>query len=354
MKGGKRTLSISDRIYSVNRNHPSRLVIKKAAALIRRGELVAFPTETVYGLGANGLNSAAVRKIFKVKGRPLDNPLILHVGYKKDVERYATEIPASARMLIRTFWPGPLTVILKKKKTIPDTVTAGLETVALRMPDNKIALSLIRAADVPIAAPSANISGKPSPTSALHVQSDLRGKVSLILDGGETMVGIESTIIDCSVHPPAILRPGKITQKEIERVVGKVEVYPYNNREVLLRPKSPGLKYRHYAPDAPLVLVEGEPRRIYSAIRTLIRQYRNQHKRIGILAFYPDHKYHVRKHELLIHIGCSPQTVSRKLYATLRYFDDQRVDVILAESFPKPEHAIVNRLRKAASEIISA
>ncbi len=344
----------STRIIRVGKNKIDKVSIREAANLLRTGELVAFPTETVYGLGANGLCVDAVRKIFTVKGRPADNPLILHVGFKKDVHRYGRNISTKVKKLIREFWPGPLTIIIKKRKKIPDIVTAGLDTVALRMPANKIALSLIREARVPVAAPSANVSGKPSPTSAAHVYQDFFGKVEMILDGGKTDVGIESTIIDCTVEPPIILRPGNITRRQIENIIGIVENYLYTDQDKGMIPKSPGLKYRHYAPDVKLILVEGESIVVKATIDALLRQYHNQNKRVGILAFFPGSNYNIRTTDALINLGLRKQRVSRRLFETLRYFDKKGIDVVLAENFPSHDHAIMNRLRKAASEIIVA
>jgi L-threonylcarbamoyladenylate synthase len=342
----------STRFIKVSKKNPTSSQISDAAELVRKGELVAFPTETVYGLGANGLNPSAIKKIFSAKNRPQDNPLILHVAYKKDILLYGRDISAKTKILTRAFWPGPLTIIVKKNKNIPEIVTGGLDTVGLRMPDNKIALALIKKAGVPIAAPSANVSGKPSPTTAMHVYSDMYGKIDLILDGGKTDVGLESTILDCSVEPPVLLRPGKITRKQIERLIGTVDIYLNNNEYI--KPKSPGLKYRHYAPDAPLILVDGEPEIMEKTISMLIREYQGFTKRLGVLVFFAGHRYSVRKSDILVNLGLQSRNVSRKLFATLRYFDEQGVEVILAESYPSGEHAIMNRLRKAASEIIIA
>jgi L-threonylcarbamoyladenylate synthase len=350
----RKTRKIETRVVRVSRIKPERGHIREAARLIRSGELVAFPTETVYGLGANGLKESAIKKVFWAKNRPPDNPLILHIGYKKDIERYGRNISPAAKKLARAFWPGPLTVIVRKRKKIPKIVSGGLDTVALRMPASKIALSLIRRARSPIAAPSANVSGKPSPTAASHVYHDMHGKVALILDGGKTEIGIESTIVDCSVDPPVLLRPGRINLRQLERIIGNVENNLYNNQTQHQQPKSPGLKYRHYAPDANLVLVEGHPKAMKETIDALIRQYRTQYRCIGILAFYPGHNYNIRKTETLVNLGLHADRASRKFFETLRFFDEQSCDVIIAESFPAQDHAISNRLRKAASEIIIA
>lgn len=355
MKISKRqTSKKATRLIKVNKKNPAHSQISEAAELVRNGELVAFPTETVYGLGANGLNKSAIKKIFAAKNRPQDNPLILHLAYKKDIHLYGRDISPKTKKLIRAFWPGPLTIVVKKNKNIPDIVTSGLDTVALRMPDNKIAIALIKRAGVPIAAPSANVSGKPSPTSAMHVYSDMYGKIELILDGGKTDVGLESTILDCSVEPPMLLRPGKITRKQIERLIGTIDIYLQNNQYDYIKPKSPGLKYRHYAPDAKLILVDGEPEIMRNTVSLLIREYREFTKKIGVLVFFTGHRYNVRKTDIMVNLGFHSRNVSRQLFATLRNFDEQGVDVIIAESYPSGEHAIMNRLRKAASEIIIA
>lgn len=236
-------------------------------SILRAGGLVAFPTETVYGLGANGLDGDAVRRIFEAKGRPGDNPLILHVAKKNDVKQLWTRIPDAARTLMDAFWPGPLTLIFNRSSAVPDEVTAGLETVAVRMPDNKTALALIREAGVPVAAPSANTSGKPSPTMAEHVRHDMEGKIDLIIDGGPCRFGVESTVLSL-VGKPTILRPGAVTKEMLEAVAGPVALAPS-----ILAPlkagetaASPGMKYRHYAPDAEVLVAEGAPRQAASRI----------------------------------------------------------------------------------------
>lgn len=219
--------------------------------------MVAFPTETVYGLGANALSDEAVNKIYEAKGRPSDNPLIVHISKMEDVDKYVEEIPEQAKKLMNAFWPGPLTVILKVKQGIlSNKVTAGLPTVGIRMPNHPVALALIEASGLPIAAPSANLSGKPSPTKFQHVYKDLNGKISGIVDGGETGVGVESTVIDCTEPIPVILRPGGTTREEIEGIIGSVGMDRQVKEEVE-KPKSPGMKYTHYAPAAPMYLVDG-------------------------------------------------------------------------------------------------
>jgi len=241
------------KIIKINLKNPETSKIKEAASIIKKGGLVAFPTETVYGLGANGLDKKAVKKIFIVKKRPQDNPLILHISEIKQIYSLVNEIPNNAKKLVKQFWPGPLTIIFKKTKIVPDIVTCGLDAVAIRMPDNKIALELIKHAGVPIAAPSANISGRPSPTNAKHVADDLTGSIDMLIDGGTVNIGIESTVIDLTQNPPVILRPGKITQKQIEKIIGKLQ---NKNEEFIKIPKSPGMKYKHYSPNAKVFIVK--------------------------------------------------------------------------------------------------
>ena len=238
-------------------------ILHKAVRIIKKGGLVAFPTETVYGLGANALDKKAVRKIFKVKKRPLDNPIIVHIAEIEDLNLLAKNIPEEVKILTKKFWPGPLTLVLFKKKIVPEEVTAGTNTVAIRMPDNEIALRLIRSSGVPIAAPSANLAGKPSSTIAQHVFEDLGDKIDLIFDGGPTKIGVESTVVDLTVQPPQILRPGGISFEELKRVIKNIQLHPSLLSEIRFASqlfngvKSPGMKYRHYAPKASLILVEG-------------------------------------------------------------------------------------------------
>ena len=255
---------------------PTRENIKRAGKLIRAGELVAFPTETVYGLGADGLNSTACRKIYTAKGRPSDNPLILHFANLSKVETAAKILPA-AEKLFAAFCPGPLTIILPKTKFVPDDVTGGLSTVGVRFPDNDIARALIKAADCPIAAPSANLSGRPSPTTPQAVFNDLRGKIEIILDGGACQFGVESTIIDVTSDIPEILRPGAITKEMLEEILGEVKVAK-NSTD---KPRAPGMKYTHYAPKVPLTLIESSDEKIF---RREIKNLRAENKIVGIMA----------------------------------------------------------------------
>ncbi len=317
----------------------------EAALLLRKGETVAFPTETVYGLGANALSDEAVDKIFKAKGRPGDNPLIVHIASSRQLDSLAVDIPETAKRLMEAFWPGPLTLVLKSKETVSKKVTAGLATVAVRMPDHPVALSLIGQAGVPIAAPSANVSGRPSPTSASHVKEDLDGRIAGIVDGGETGIGVESTVVDCTGEIPVILRPGGVTREQLEKVAGQVQVDPaLSGMEAA--PKSPGMKYTHYAPKAPLIIVEGD--RTY--IQQLVDNAHTAGKKAGVLTTYE----HVDSFEADAVLPCGyrnrPETVARGLYQTLRRFDEYDLDLIYSESFSEEGvgAAIMNRLVKAA------
>ena len=246
-------------LKKIDKDNIDYSVMEMAGEILRRGEMVAFPTETVYGLGANALDESASAKIYEAKGRPSDNPLIVHISKEEQLEPLVKEIPEKARLLMEKFWPGPLTLIFKKKDTVPDGTTGGLDTVAIRMPDNAVALAMIDAAKVPIAAPSANTSGRPSPTTANHVMDDMNGRISMILDGGAVGIGIESTIVDVTGEIPMILRPGYINKSMLENVVGEVAI----DKAILgpmdenAHPKAPGMKYKHYAPKADFTMYDG-------------------------------------------------------------------------------------------------
>lgn len=269
--------------WTVSAEKPEQDIIKQAAGIIRRGGLVAFPTETVYGLGADGLNPAAVRRIFAAKGRPSDNPLILHVARQEEVFRLAAEVKEQAQELMRRFWPGPLTLVLPKAACIPDEVTAGLDTVAVRMPRHPVALALIAAAGVPIAAPSANRSGYPSPTTGQHVYGDLAGRIEAVLESGPTGVGLESTVLDLSGDVPAILRPGGITREELAAVLGTVLIDP-GLLDPRQKPKAPGMKYTHYAPRAAVYLLSGPSReRKALKIQELVWESARKGEKVGLL-----------------------------------------------------------------------
>ncbi|WP_058308709.1 L-threonylcarbamoyladenylate synthase [Gracilibacillus massiliensis] len=318
--------------------------LKIAADYLKKQEVVAFPTETVYGLGADATSEVAVSKIFKAKGRPADNPLIVHVHHPQQINHYVTEIPAIAQKLIDTFMPGPFTIILKSNGKVASTVTAGLDTVAIRIPDHPIGRALIQEANLPLAAPSANLSGKPSPTTAKHVFHDLDGKIAGIIDGGATGVGLESTVVDATGDIPVILRPGGITKHQIEKVIGSVELASALKEE---QPKSPGMKYNHYEPDAPLYLVDGE----HDFFQEKIDHFQAQGKKVGVIATKPL----IDQINADICYACGNRNnlseVAAKLYFALRYFNDTNADIILAETYPNQEigEAIMNRLNKAAT-----
>lgn len=248
------------KIVRINKNDPEIELIDFAANVIREGGLVAFPTETVYGIGANSFNEEAVKKIFIAKGRPQDNPLIVHIAELEQIYDLVEDVPQKAKTLMKKFWPGPLTLIFKKSEKVPYVNTAGMDTVAIRMPSNPIAHLLIKRAEVPISAPSANVSGKPSPTDASHVIEDLYGKVDVIIDGGKCDVGVESTVLDLTEKVPVILRPGAVTLEMLKEVIGNVEVDPslLKKPKEDLKPKSPGMKYKHYSPNAEVYIVTGD------------------------------------------------------------------------------------------------
>ncbi len=338
--------------WKVDKNRPASEIIRQAGIILRCGGLVAFPTETVYGLGANALDGAAVRGVFSAKGRPLDNPLIVHIAGLETVFEHCPAAPEKALLLMERFWPGPLAVVLRGGGKIPPEVTAGLSSVAFRMPDHPVALGLIREAGVPVAAPSANISGRPSPTTADHVYSDLGGRIDVILDGGPAGMGVESTVLDMTGEVPVILRPGGVTPEEIEEIAGAVALDPSLTRggKDPQRPRSPGMKYRHYAPSAPLLLVEGDPVRVVLEIKRLAAEYTRRGEKVGVicrsgnLAEYRD--------VLAVPAGeASDQaSVAAALYGALRRFEGSGVDVILAEGV-EPRGlglAVANRLRRAA------
>ena len=317
---------------------------------IRAGGLVAFPTETVYGLGANGLDGEAVAKIFEAKGRPQDNPLILHVAKKSDVKQLWRHVPDEARRLMDAFWPGPLTLIFIKSEIVPDEVTAGLNTVAVRMPEHKTALALIRAADVPIAAPSANLSGRPSPTTAEHVLADMDGRIDMVIDGGPCRVGVESTVLTL-VGRPTILRPGGITREMLEQVIGPVDISP-----AVLAPlkegeeaASPGMKYRHYAPDCEVVVAVGSPRRAASIICREYEIAEAMGKSCVVLGTEQTRSCYHGMNCDIIGDRDMPQTLCAALFSALRRHSG-KVDIIFAEGVNETDQglAYMNRLLRAA------
>ncbi len=321
-------------VLRVDPENPERDKIEIAAKLIKKGELVAFPTETVYGLGADALNAEAVKKIFRVKGRPLDNPLIVHIAHAGQVEELARDVPELARKLIKAFFPGPLTLVLKKSPVVPKETTAGLDTIAIRMPANRVALELIKAS-TPIAAPSANLSGKPSPTRAEHVLEDFQSKIACIIDAGECRIGLESTVVLPEEDRIKILRPGGITKEQLEKF-GEVEIASGGDR-----PLSPGMKYRHYSPEAELWIARD--------VKQAIQEAKNLGRRIGVIAmekpeenveFYP--------------AGRTLEEYASRLFHALRELDSRGVDIIIAEAVEERGIglAIMNRLKKAATKVV--
>ncbi len=334
-------------------------IIEAAGAILREGGLVAFPTETVYGLGANALDGTAVRKIFEAKGRPQDNPLIVHICDFDELEPLVAEVPAIARKLMDRFWPGPMTIIFKRSAVIPDETSAGLDSVGIRMPSNPIARALIKAAGVPVAAPSANISGRPSPTEVDSCIEDLSGKVDMIIGGEKCEVGVESSVIDVTEYPPCILRPGGITLEMFRTVDENIYIDPsiLKKPEADFRPKAPGMKYRHYAPKAPVRIVQGEPEKVIALINEMVQNYINEGKKVGIIA--TDETKDRYRGGVVVSLGSrrDMDSVTRNLFETLRSFDSEGVSLILSESFEETGKgiAVMNRLKKAAGfDIIKA
>lgn len=330
--------------------------LNEAAQIIRGGGLVAFPTETVYGLGGDGLQKGAAEKIYEAKGRPSDNPLILHIGKREQLTQIVRKIPEAAEKLAEAFWPGPLTMIFEKANCVPYETTGGLDTVAVRMPEHRGALEFLEAAGVPVAAPSANTSGRPSPTLARHVKEDLDGKIDMIIDGGEVGIGFESTIVDVTEEIPVILRPGFITSQMLSKVLGEVVMDPaLMSVQADTAPRAPGMKYRHYAPKAEMTVFRGDSSAVTDAInRTveeLIRFDGYQTEEIGILAAGESAGRYPRGQVVTTGFR-SEDSVGKYIYGALRRFDELSVRIILSESFYDSEknEAIMNRLLKAAGQ----
>lgn len=336
------------RILKIEKNNIENL--KEASHLIRKGELVAFPTETVYGLGADGLNKKAVEKIFIAKGRPQDNPLILHISHLDMLKPLVMDIPKEANLLMEKFWPGPLTIIFKKSSFVPDIISGGLETVAIRMPKNEIALELIHLSNTPIAAPSANISGRPSPTDAKTCYEDLCGKIELIIDGGDTIVGLESTVIDMTGDVPTILRPGAITLEMISKLLPNAEV----DKSIITEgeiPKSPGQKYKHYAPKADAFLLIGNKDEKLKKLDKFISE--NEGKKIGIMATTELLEKINYENIAVKNLGSisNLENFGSLIFRDLRDLDKLNVDVIICEGVEETGlgMAIMNRLKKSTS-----
>lgn len=333
-------------IVKIDENNISEQDIERLGKIVADGGLVAFPTETVYGLGANAFDDKAVKSIYTAKGRPSDNPLIVHFADPEDIGMAVREVPESAKLLLSHFSPGPLTVILKKNNDISETVTAGLDTVAVRIPSGKTARALIRAAGVPIAAPSANLSGKPSPTTARHVIDDMNGRIDAIIDGKDCDVGVESTIIDLSGEAPVILRPGGVTYKQIKELLPNTVIDRHVLEAVSVKdqPKCPGMKYKHYAPNADVTVVEGDIERVREKIRELIRE--NKDKRVGVLTYGCD-EYDA---DCIITSGTDNRSYAKNLFRELREFDENNIDMVFAEFAYDDDFglAVKNRLYKSA------
>lgn len=343
--------SVDTRIVQVNQQHIDADVMRYAGEIIKKGGLVAFPTETVYGLGGDALNPDSSKKIYAAKGRPSDNPLIVHICRIEDLEPIVKEIPESAVKLMETFWPGPLTLIFNKSDIVPYETTGGLDTVAVRMPSNPVAKAFIEAAGGYIAAPSANLSGRPSPTLAKYVIEDMDGKIEMILDGGDVEIGLESTILDMTVEKPMILRPGFVTKEMLQEVLKAVgEDKTLMSDESGQAPKAPGMKYRHYAPKGDLTIVEGEEGRVVEYINEQLRRYKNEGCKTGVIG--TDGTVSKYKGDSCKSVGNrdDEETVARELYKILREFDDEGVSVIYSESFDTAGigQAVMNRLLKAA------
>jgi L-threonylcarbamoyladenylate synthase len=340
-------------VLKVNSQNPEDENVLVAANIIRKGGLVAFPTETVYGLGADALNAEAVLALFAAKNRPLDNPPIIHVENIRDIAKLVQHVPPKAEKLMREFWPGPLTLVFKRAASVPEVTVAGLDTVAVRMPQHKVALALIRVSGCPIAAPSANLAGKPSPTTAKHVFEDLNGRIDAILDGGPTRIGVESTVLDVSVDPPLLLRPGGTSLEALRKVLGEVRLHPFVAAEAELpeeKARSPGMKHRHYSPKAQVVLVEGSVPAVMSRIKKLTSDCWLEDKRVGVLA--TDETAWAYEADVVKSLGSrrNVDAMAANLFRLLREFDEEKVDIIIAESVPTEGLglAVMNRLRKAS------
>ncbi len=332
-------------------------IIRQAAAIIQKGGLVAFPTETVYGLGANALDEEAAKKIYAAKGRPSDNPLIVHIADPGMLNPLIKEIPPVAEKLMKKFWPGPMTLIFRKSAAVPKQTTGGLDTVAVRYPSNPIALALIREAGVPIAAPSGNLSGKPSPTEGEHIIEDMNGRIDMIIDGGTVGMGLESTIIDVTETPPMILRPGFITKEMLEEAIGEVDVDPavLHKPQDGLKPKAPGMKYRHYAPMADYQIYRGETKKVAEAIIHAANEKAARGFKTGIITVDEHlnlYSEQLRSDVLVVSIGNlkNPETIANHLFKVLRNFDKENAAYIFGEAFSEDHvgQAIMNRLTKAA------
>ncbi len=341
------------KVIQINRDNIKKEDFEEAGEILRSGGLVAFPTETVYGLGGDGLNPEASAKIYAAKGRPSDNPLIIHIAEVSDIEKLAVDIPEIAYRCAECFWPGPMTMILKKANIVPSETTGGLSTVAIRLPSDEIARTLIRESGVYIAAPSANTSGRPSPTRASHVYEDLAGRIDMLIDGGSCEIGLESSIIDLSGEQPLILRPGFITKEDFERVVASVEydravVAKTMQKDVVA--KAPGMKYRHYAPKGQIYIVEGEAANVTERINNECAAHEAVGISCAVVCSHENAEKYTCEHIYDLGLRTEEKAVSSHLFDALRQLDTDGIQVIYSESFEdlKLSEAIMNRLRKAA------
>lgn len=342
-------------ISSIDKDNIDLEELKKHAKLLSEGKTVIFPTETVYGLGANALDEDAVKKIYEAKGRPSDNPLIVHIHEKEQVHELAKDVNDNAKIVMDRFWPGPITIILNKKDIVPKTTSGGLDTVAIRMPSHEIAKEIIKQSGVPIAAPSANISGRPSPTKAQHVKDEMEGRVSGIVLGGDSNFGLESTVLDLTSETPMILRPGSITKEDLESVLGKVELDPsLAKKEDNQKAKAPGMKYTHYSPDADVFIVSGSEDDVFNKVNELILINNENGLKTGVMCLEKNkHKYNGE----VISLGSTLEEVASNLFNVLREMDKLKVDIIYSEEFEIAGigQAIMNRLLKSAGyKIIKA
>ena len=340
-------------VIKIDPEHMDLEEMKRAGKFLAKGELVAFPTETVYGLGGDALNPEAAGKIYAAKGRPSDNPLIVHIADVSDLERIVTEVPEQAKKLAEAFWPGPLTMIFWKKDQVPDATTGGMDTVAVRMPNHPVALELIRQSGCLIAAPSANTSGRPSPTEAAHVAEDMDGRIPMILDGGSVNIGIESTIIDLTEEIPMVLRPGYITPEMLSEVLGEPVILDPGivAEDDTKKPKAPGMKYKLYAPKADMIIVDGTSESVIAKINELAEEAGKQGKKTAVIATEETRNRY--KADVVLSIGSreDEDSIARHLYHILRECDELSVGCIYSECFSTPRigQAIMNRLLKAAA-----
>lgn len=350
VKGRK---NMHTQMIKMEENNIDNAALQAAGRVIRNGGLVAFPTETVYGLGGNALDPKASEKIYAAKGRPSDNPLIVHIYRMEDLYEIAAYVSDDAKKLADKFWPGPLTMIFNKKDIVPAETTGGLDTVAVRMPDNRIAAEFIKASGGFVAAPSANLSGRPSPTTAGHVTEDMNGRIDMIIDGGASVIGLESTIVDMTGSVPVILRPGYISGEMVREALGAVDYDPavFGEQTEGLKPKAPGMKYRHYAPKGELTVVKGDRDAVVGYMKENLAKALKQGRRVGIIAT-DETMGNYKDATLLVSVGArdDEDSIARHLYAVLRECDDKDIDIIYSEDFDTPRmgQAIMNRLIKAA------